>query len=124
MPQASDKSGLNLVLDINSRKVHDIRMNIPTIAVAKSVLLSGRDFTAFFDGRIEISVNPHSRHPDRLHICFGSGRQSLFVAQQIIDVNAGDKTERLALPTLDSIQGPDFSTGELAYRPGLFKAVR
>ncbi len=77
-------------------------MHTPTTAVT----LSGRDFTAFFDGRIEISANPNGR--GRIHIQVAPGH-SLFVAQQIIQINAGDKIEPLTLPTLDALQGPDFS---------------
>ncbi len=80
-------------------------MKTPSTAPNRSLQLSGRDFTGFFLGRIEIGANPYNS--ERLEIHFGEDFHSLFVAQQIIDVNCGDKTERLELPFLDSM--PDYA---------------
>jgi hypothetical protein len=83
-------------------------MNTPTTAVTRSVLLAGRDFTGIFVGRIEISATPDSR--ERLQINVGdiSRFHSLFVSQQIIDVNQGDSPAPLELPFLDALPRRDF----------------
>lgn len=65
--------------------------------VGPSVLLAGRDFTAFLLGRIEISASPLAKRIS-IHV----GEQSFFVADQIIDVNQIDKPATLELPFLDA----------------------
>ena len=66
--------------------------------VTPSKLIAGRTFHLFVVGRVEITL----AHDNHIGIHYGD--HSLFVDNQILDVNQGDRPEPVVLPFLDAMQ--------------------